>query len=236
MSMFKRPSQRVRSPPPIRGDKPKEGAFLYDIILSKPTEQFEFHKRPIYKEEDYLIALKKNHENLGIPYIEPDLPKAPPYRVPVQVDEPELEFGDRIQATLRVLKNGLVPIKVNGAIATMYEKYYRRGVQAPIKTILQAYKAHGFSKEFLEKIKKKHDRILSYAKKVPSILEKIFDKQVAKKKSKKKKEEEEKKEEEDTVVEEDEPLKSDDPIEDETLDVEPDEEEEEEEEYVSDAE
>ena len=173
---------------------------------------------------------------MGIPYIEPDLPKAPPYRVPVRVDEPELEFGDRIQATLRVLKNGLVRIKVNGAIATMYEKYYRRGVQAPIKTILQAYKAHGFSKEFLEKIKKKHDRILSYAKKVPSILEKIFDKQVAKKKIKKKKEEEEKKEEEDTVVEEDEPLKSDDPIEDETLDVEPDEEEEEEEEYVSDAE
>tara|TARA_R110000823_G_scaffold139090_1_gene268712 strand:- start:6 stop:401 length:396 start_codon:yes stop_codon:yes gene_type:complete len=128
----------------------------------------------------------------------------------------------------------------------MYEKYYRYGKQAPIKTTLQACKAHGFSKEFLEKIKKNYDKRMIYAKKVPGILEKIFDKQPVKKVKKVKKVE--KVEEEEEIVEddetlksdepiEDETLKSDEPIEDETLDVEPDEDDEEvveEEEYVSD--
>ena len=233
MSMFKRPSQRVRCSPLIPVDRPKEGTFLYDIIISKPIEVFKFVKGPIYKMDDYVKALKQNHQNLGIPYVEPILPEPTPLPIPQRIDEPELEFGDRIQVTLRVLKNGIVRVKVNGAIATMYEKYYRHGKLAPIKTILQAYKAHGFSKEFLEKIKNNHERKLRYAKKVPGILEKIFDKQPVKKVKKKK---EEKVEEEEEIVE-DEPLKSDEPIEDETLDVEPDEDEAvEEEEYVSDGE
>jgi phosphopantothenoylcysteine synthetase/decarboxylase len=244
--MFKRPSQRVRCPPPIRGDRPKEGAFLYDIINSKPPEVFTFEKQSIYRKEDYIKVLKKNQQSLGIPYIEPILPEPTPRRIPQRIDEPELEFGDRIQVILRVLKNGMVRVKVNGAIATMYEKYYRYGKQAPIKTTLQACKAHGFSKEFLEKIKKNYDKRMIYAKKVPGILEKIFDKQPVKKVKKVKKVE--KVEEEEEIVEddetlksdepiEDETLKSDEPIEDETLDVEPDEDDEEvveEEEYVSD--
>ena len=246
MSMFKRPSQRVRCPPPIRGDRPKEGAFLYDIINSKPPEVFTFEKQPIYRKEDYIKVLKMNQQSLCIPYVEPILPEPTPRRIPQRIDEPELEFGDRIQVILRVLKNGIVRVKVNGAIATMYEKYYRYGKQAPIKTTLQACKAHGFSKEFLEKIKKNYDKRMIYAKKVPGILEKIFDKQPVKKVKKVKKvekvEEEEEIVEDDETVKSDEPiedetLKSDEPIEDETLDVEPDEDDEEvveEEEYVSD--
>jgi hypothetical protein len=241
MSMFKRPSQRVRCPPPIRGDRPKEGAFLYDIINSKPPEVFTFEKQSIYRKEDYIKALKQNQQSLGIPYVEPILPEPTPRRIPQRIDEPELEFGDRIQVILRVLKNGIVRVKVNGAIATMYEKYYRYGKQAPIKTTLQACKAHGFSKEFLEKIKKNYDKRMIYAKKVPGILEKIFDKQPVKKVKKVKKVEEEIVEDEETLKSdepiEDETLKSDEPIEDETLDVEPDEDDEEvveEEEYVSD--
>jgi hypothetical protein len=244
--MFKRPSQRVRCPPPIRGDRPKEGAFLYDIINSKPPEVFTFEKQSIYRKEDYIKVLKMNQQSLGIPYVEPILPEPTPRRIPQRIDEPELEFGDRIQVILRVLKNGMVRVKVNGAIATMYEKYYRYGKQAPIKTTLQACKAHGFSKEFLEKIKKNYDKRMIYAKKVPGILEKIFDKQPVKKVKKVKKvekvEEEEEIVEDDETVKSDEPiedetLKSDEPIEDETLDVEPDEDDEEvveEEEYVSD--
>ena len=246
MSMFKRPSHRVRCPPPIRGDRPKEGAFLYDIINSKPPEVFTFEKQSIYRKEDYIKVLKMNQQSLGIPYVEPILPEPTPRRIPQRIDEPELEFGDRIQVILRVLKNGMVRVKVNGAIATMYEKYYRYGKQAPIKTTLQACKAHGFSKEFLEKIKKNYDKRMIYAKKVPGILEKIFDKQPVKKVKKVKKvekvEEEEEIVEDDETVKSDEPiedetLKSDEPIEDETLDVEPDEDDEEvveEEEYVSD--
>jgi hypothetical protein len=252
MSLFKRPSQRVRCPPPIRGDKPKEGAFLYDIIISKPIEVFTFHKRPVYKEGDYLKALKKNHQNLGIPYEEPRLPKAPPPRIYEPLDEPEIKYGDTIQVLLRVLKNGTMRVKVNGAIATMYEKYYRRGKEAPIKTILQAYKAHGFSKDFLEKIRKSHEKKLKFAEKVPNILDKIFEKEPTKK-SKKKIEEkkieekkieekniEEKNIEEEVIADEipEEEVEEDQvPDEEGQLDVEPDEEEiVDDEEYVSDPE
>lgn len=239
MSMFKRPSQRVRCPPPIRGDKPKEGTYLYDIITNKPSKVFKFVKQPVYMQESYLKELKVHYQNLGIPYTEPTFPKPTARPVPKQTDEPELEFGDRIQVVLRVLKNGTVRVKVNGAIATMYEKYYHKGTQAPFKVVLQAYKAHGFSKEFLEKIKKSNDKKIEFAKKVPGILAKLFDKEPTKKVKKKK---EEKKIEDavitDEIPEEEEELEEDSvPVEDGELDVEPDEEDVvDDEEYMSDPE
>lgn len=237
MSMFKRPSQRVRCPPPIRGDKPKEGTYLYDIITNKPIKVFKFVKQPVYMQESYLRALKVHYQKLGIPYTEPTFPELTARPVPKQMNEPELEFGDRIQVVLRVLKNGTVRVKVNGAIATMYEKYYHKGNQAPFKVVLQAYKAHGFSKEFLEKIKKSNDKKVEYAKKVPTILAKIFDKEPVKKVKKKKEE----KEIEDAVITDELPeeeLEEDQvPVEEGELDVEPDEEDVvDDEEYMSDPE
>jgi hypothetical protein len=231
--MFKRPSQRISCPPPVRGDKPIPGTLIYDISTQKPTKQFIFHKGSVYKEADYIEALKKNHQNLGIPYIEPNLPRLTPYHEPLRIKEPEILYGDRIQVTLRVLKNGTARVKVNGAIAMMYDKYYHRGVQAPIKVILQAYKSHGFSDSFLEKIKKSYARKIAYTKKVPGILQKIFDKEPVKKIKIKKKKEIEDEEEPEPEVEED-----DIPTEEGELDVEPDDPEEvvEEEEYMSDLE
>ena len=234
--MYTRPPRRVRCPPPRAGDKPRQGSFLYDIIIPKNTIQFKFHKEPVYKEESYLRALEENNKRLGIPYINPNLPKATPYREPIRTKEPEILHGDRIQVNLRVLKNGTIRIKVNCAIATMYSKYYRNGIQPPIKIILQAYKSHGFSEYFLERIKKRYDRKVTYAIKVPGILQKIFDKEPVKKiKIKKKKEEVEP----DTEPEV-EPKVEPDEIPDEggELDVEPEEDTEEvvEEEYVSDPE
>ena len=160
---------------------------------------------------------------IGIPYVQPMLPKPEPPVPGVQSQEPELDVPDRVYLKLRILKNGVVRVKMNCAIATMYEKYYRHAVQPPFKTVLQAYKSHGFSPEFLEKIKKSHERKMVYAKKVPGILAKIFDKEPVKKIKKKK---EEKKVEEDEVPEED--VEEDEvPNEDCELDVEPDEEPEE---------
>jgi hypothetical protein len=233
MSMFRPPSKRVRCPPPVRGDRPKEGTFLYDIITQKPITQFVFHKRPVYQQDIYLKALKENNKRLGIPYVEPQLPQSTPYKEPTRSNDPELMYGDRVGVTLRILKNGIVRVKVSGAIATMYEKYYRRGVQAPFKTVLQAYKSHGFSPGFLEKIKKSNEKKQVFAKKVPGILAKIFEKEPVKKIKKKKVEEtkgEEIDDEPEAEVEED-----DIPAEEGELDVEPEEEEVvEEEEYVSD--
>lgn len=204
------------------------------MITQKPITQFVFHKRPVYQQDIYLKALKENNKRLGIPYIEPQLPESTPYQEPTRSNEPELVYGDRVGVTLRILKNGIVRVKVSGAIATMYEKYYRRGVQAPFKTVLQAYKSHGFSPEFLEKIKKSNEKKQVFAKKVPGILAKIFEKEPVKKVKKKKVEEtkdEEIDDEPEAEVEED-----DIPADEGELDIEPDEEEvvEEGEEYVSD--
>src|SRR6056300_481705 len=235
MSMFKRPSQRVKIDGEIPRSRPIEGSYLYDIIKQTPTQFYEHKKAPIYMLDSYLKMLKQNNERMGIPYVEPELPEATPLPDPVISKEPELVFGDRVQVTLRVLKSGVVRVKVNGAIATMYEKYYKKAIHPPIKEIIQAYKSHGFSKEFLEKIKKSHEKKMVFAKKVPKILEKIFDKEPVKKPKKEKKKEPE--EEIVNEVPEEEEEEDDVPDEEGQMDVEPDEEEVvEEEEYFSEPE
>ena len=214
MSMYKRPSQRVKPPPPIKGEKPREGTFLYDIINTKQPTIYKYEKAPVYHKHTYFKFLEKNNKEMGIP--------KPP-------DEPKLEFGDRVQVVIKVLKSGIVRVKVNGAIADMYEKYYRHGKKPPFKTVLQAYKSHGFSKEFLERMKKNNEKQLTFAKKVPGILEKIFDKEPVKKLKK------EKKPVEELPPEEEEEEEDDIPEDQGEFDVEPTEEEEvvEEEEYFS---
>jgi hypothetical protein len=235
--MFRRPSQRVKCPPAQNVGKPKPGTFLYNLMTPGEVECYTFKKGPIYKKEDYMRLLEKNHEKLGIPYVKPDLPEPVPYVPPEKPNEPRLEFGDQVYVTLRILKSGIVRVKVSCAIAMMYEKYYRHGVQPPFKTVLQAYKSHGFSPQFLEKIKKSHERKTAYAKKVPGILEKIFEKEAIKKAKKEREKEKEKEREDEEGVPPLDDVEEDDtpPIEECELDVEPDEEEDvEEEEYVSD--
>src|SRR5210317_924095 len=129
MSMFKRPSQRVKIDGEIPRSRPIEGSYLYDIIKQTPTQFYEHKKAPIYMLDSYLKMLKQNNERMGIPYVEPELPEATPLPDPVISKEPELIFGDRVQVTLRVLKSGIVRVKVNGAIATMYEKYYKKATK-----------------------------------------------------------------------------------------------------------
>jgi len=236
--MFKRPSQRVKCPSAQNVGKPQPGTFLYNLMNTGEVKCYTFKKGPVYRKEEYLRLLEKNHKKLGIPYVKPDLPEPIPYVPPKKPNEPRLEFGDQVYVTLRILKSGIVRVKLNCAIAMMYEKYYRRAVQPPFKTVLQAYKSHGFSPEFLEKIKKSHERKMVYAKKVPGILEKIFEKEAIKKaKKEKEKEKEKQREDEDGVPPLDDVEDDDDtpPAEECELDVEPDEEEDiEEEEYVSD--
>lgn len=233
--MFKRPSQRVKCPPARNVGKPQPGTFLHKLMTPGEVDCYTFEKGPIYKKEEYLRLLEKNHKSLGIPYVKPDLPEPTPYVPPEKPDEPRLEYGDQVYVSLRVLKSGIVRVKLNCAIATMYMKYYRHAVQPPFKTILHAYKSHGFSPQFLEKIKKSHERKATYAKKVPGILTKIFDKETVKK-TKKMKEKEKEREDEEGVPPLDDVDEDDDtpPIEECELDVEPDEEEDVEEEYVSD--
>lgn len=187
-------------------------------------------------EDHYLRLLKANNEALGIPYVDPMLPKYEPFVPRVPPQEPELDVPDRVYLKLRILKNGTIRVKLSGAIWDLYETYYRNLRKPSFKTILQAYKSHGFSQEFIERMKKNNTKQLNYAKKLPGIFQKIFDKEPVKKV---KKEKEKKKDPEDVSDEPEEEVNDDDdddvPADEGELDVEPDEEEAvEEEEYVSD--
>ena len=231
--MYKRPSQRVKvHTSHIRGCIPDD-TFIGRITKRNPVIQFKFVKDPVYHQDDYLKLLEANYKKMGLPYVDPQLPIVQPRVYPEPRKEPELTFGDRIQVNLRVLKNGIVRVKINSAIAELYAKYYKHAKRPPFKMVLQAYKSHGFSKEFLQRIEKNNDKRKDLYIRIEKVFTNIFDKEPMKKIKKKKKEEEivEPIEEEEDII----PLKSDEPEEEETLDVEPDEEEEveNEEEYLS---
>lgn len=200
--MYKRPLKRVKVHP-VRGTIPP-GSFLGSIIHNEPPKFYEQVKQPVYQQESYLRALKKNYEDNGLPFKDPELPDYVEPERPQPTKEPELTYGDRVQVTFRILKSGIVRVKVNAAIADVYDKYYRHGKKPPFKTILQAYKSHGFSKEFLEKIKMKNEKQKLFATKVEKILEKIFDKEPVKKPKKEKKKPVEEEEEQLPEVEEEE--------------------------------
>ncbi|AET43704.1 hypothetical protein MPWG_00217 [Micromonas pusilla virus PL1] len=233
MNLHKRPLPRVKPPPSNRAYEPiPEGHFLYSIVNPQPTKYYVFEKLDVHKRQDYFRMLKKNNMEMGIPYVEPVLREYVPVVTPPPPVEPYLEFSDQVKVNIRVLKNGIVRVKINSAIATMFEKYKR----PTLKIILQAYKAQGFSQEFLDRIKKKHQKRLEFSKKVPGIIDGIFNKEPVKKVKKVKKkpepelelenEEEEQEIEEDVI-----------PPEDGEMDVEVEiNEEEQEEEYISDVE
>ena len=108
---------------------------------------------------------------------------------------------------MKVLKSGIIRVKINSAIASLYEKDKKPG----IKSILQVFKSHGFSQHFLDDIKRKYDRRVIFGEKVPRILDKIFNKEPVKKVKK---------------------IKIVKPVLEEEIEIEPDPEEEEEEEDV----
>jgi hypothetical protein len=229
--MYKRPSRCVRNlgyehrPAPV-------DSFLYKLMNPSPIQYPVKVLRPIYQQDLYLRLFKENQKVMGITYVDQQLPILPPTVYPEPRKEPELTYGDSVQVVLRVLKNG------------MYAKYYGPGVDhskvAPFKAVLQAYKAHGFSKEFLDRITKNNDKRKAIQIRIDKVFTTIFDKEPVKKAKKEKKKKVEDIEEVITEAVEpeedaDKPLAPDAPEEDETLDVEPDEDEEEEE-YVSDGE
>ena len=231
--MYKRPSQRVKvHTSHIRGSIPDD-TFIGRITKRNPVIQFKFVKDPVYHQDDYLKLLEANYKKMGLPYVDPQLPIIQPKVYPEPRKEPELTFGDRIQVNLRVLKNGIVRVKINSAIAELYAKYYKHAKRPPFKMVLQAYKSHGFSKEFLQRIEKNNEKRKDLYIRIGKVFTKIFDKEPMKKVKKAKKKEEEIIE---SIEDEDQPPKSDEPEEEETLDVEPDEDEEEEveEEYILD--
>lgn len=232
MSMYKRPSQRVRVSPMGEHKPAPVGSFLYNVINPPPIDYPIKIQRPVYQQDTYLKLLKKNNEQLGIPYVDPELPISDPYIAPVPIKEPDLPYCDHIRVSLRVLKSGIVRVKIHPSIAVLNELYWRKSKVPPLRQIIQAFKSYGFSDTYIERIKASQVKADLFREKVGKIIEKIFDKEPVKKVKKKKKSDDDVHEDVDDAP----PVPTGDE-EEEALDVEPDEDEEVvEEEYFSEPE
>jgi hypothetical protein len=215
--MYKRPPLRVREEP-RPSTRPKPGTFLDRIVNPPPSVPYVQKKYPVYQKEVYLALLKRNCKELGLEYKEPDISDyVPPQRSKPPI-EPQLTFSDKVYMKVRVLKSGIIRIKLDASFANLYEKYYSKQKQPPMKSVIHAYKSMGFSPEFLEKIKTRYSKFAEHKKKVEKMIDEIFNKEPAKK-PKKKKEEVIEEEEEEEDEEED---QDDDPGEDGEMDVEVD--------------
>ena len=222
--MYKRPPLRVREEPRV-STRPKPGSFLDKIVNPPPSAGYKQKKYPVYMKDAYLSLLKRNYDELGIEYKEPDIPDYVPPQRPDPVEEPQLTFADKVYMKVRILKSGIIRIKLDTSFAVLYEKYYSNQKQPPMKSVIQAYKSIGFSSEFLEKVKTKFSKFVDHKKKVQEKIDSIFNKEPAKKPKKTKKKEELIEDENEEIEEErdDEEEEDDDPGEDGEMDVELDE-------------
>ena len=237
--MYKRPPLRVREPTRVTNEPTKltKGSFLYELLNPPPTVCYKHVKAGVYQKEAYFNLLKKNCKQLGIEYKEPDIPDYIPKKVVELSSEPKIAYLDWVYMKVRILKSGIVRIKLDTSLATLYEKYYSNFKQPHSKFVIQAYKSLGFSNEFLERLKKRFDNKLLIEKKIGAIIDKVFNKEPVKKIKKKKKEEEFIEEPEEEVEEQDDDQEQEDDGDDEGMDVEVEEDPDEqpqEEEYFSD--
>jgi hypothetical protein len=224
--MYKRPPLRVRElPRNIREPvNIKEGTFLHKILKKEPTTWAGTGERqPVYQKEVYLALLKRNCREMGIEYKEPNIPDYILPNVTNAVKEMHPSYIDHVHLRLRILKSGIVRVKLDTSLIQLYEKYYRKCVKPPIKSVIQAYKSMGYSPEFLEKIKNKSAKLAEFSKKASGIIDSIFNKEPTKKpkKAKKKEEEEPIEDEEEPEEERDDDEEEDEEVgDDEGMDVE----------------
>ena len=215
------------------------GSLVYNIV--NQTNNIVTERRPFYVQnyKSYLENLEKNCKKLGIPFNKPNVEEIPS---PIKNDkkiENYIENLDTIVLDLHVLKNGKVKVKLIPHMAILNEKYYSKGKPPPIKNVLSALKAHGYSDEFIQTVKDKHKKRTKLMDIKWKKLQYLYENTPSKKKKKSKKKETPEIIEEEAVIGDDdeddeEKEKDDEPEEDEGLDVEIDEEEVVEDDYVSD--
>ena len=187
MSTLKRPPLR-RKVEPVQFSKPEPGTFLYELTKTDYDGKYTRQKNPVYQQESYLKALKKNYEYWGLDYKDPGLLPTPEYVQPERVKEPYIPFADHIQVTMNVLKSGKVRIKINPCMYEMYQKYWKNGDHPPQKTMIKNLKSLGFSEGFIEKVENNYKKIPARVAAFEKCIERVFNKpSVPKTKPKKKK-------------------------------------------------
>jgi hypothetical protein len=237
MSMYVRPPLRVKDLPRNTHDPVRipDGSYLHNLIQRGSTVRPVPVRAPVYQKDTYLALLKKNYEECGLEYKEPDIPDYVERVRPQKLEEPQLKYADWVYMKVRILKSGIVRIKLDSSFAILEEKYYSQCKTPPLKSIIQAYKSMGFSEKFLDHLKKKYERKVTFGKKVGPAIDAIFNKEPAKKKKKPEIEQEV-----EEPVDDDDDVEMDEPMDDEGMDVEveedPDEQpqEDDEEAYISD--
>jgi hypothetical protein len=176
--MLKRPTHRFH-PAPTPHDIKATSGVLADIIKrfktepSRPQKQKSFH---VQAHEVYLRLLERNYKECGVPFKAPEVTELQPPKKSDTPDEPKLDFVDKVYMKINILKSGKVRIKLVPHFLEMWNNYYSKGKKPPIKTVIAAYKAVGFSNAFLEKITVSQKKRVEFAKKIEKIIEKIFDK------------------------------------------------------------
>ena len=222
------------------------GSFLYNILYGKNDNTIE--KKPFYvqNKKDYLESLERNCRKIGIPFKKPNVEEIP---VPKKINsyvEKHIDNLDQIVVHLNVLKSGKIRVKVIPHMAVLNEKYYSKYKIPPIKSIISALKALGYSQEFMDSMMEKYKKRNALIEKKWKILEKIFDAPSTASRNKKKKADKKAEAEaeaaeaveaaETEVVEDEDPEDDDEPEEDEAIvvDDEGDDDEVVEDEYVSD--
>lgn len=176
--MLKRPTPRFHPTPTPHDTKPTSGV-LADIINgfnaepSRPQKQMSFS---VQASEVYVRLLERNYKECGVPFQSPDVSELQPPKNSEDHDEPKLDFADKVYVKINILKSGKVRVKLIPHFLEMWNTYYSKGKKPPIKMVIAAYKAIGFSNVFLEKITISQKKRVEFAKKIEKVLEKIFDK------------------------------------------------------------
>ena len=176
--MLKRPTHRFHPPTTPNVSRPTSGV-LANIIQGFKTEPIRPQKQKkfaIQASSVYARLLEKNYDYYGVPFKSPDIIEVQPPKKHEAQDEPELDFVDKVYLKLIILKSGKVRVKLIPHFLELWYNYYSKGKKPPIKTVIAAYKAIGFSDVFLQKIITNQKKRIEFAKKLEKIIEKIFDK------------------------------------------------------------
>lgn len=192
--MLKQAKRRLHVSPCIHRE-PAPGSFLHKIIRPEPDPRMQRKEVKCFARQnadDYLKLLKKNYEYWDVPFKRPDVIESKPPDTIEKHKEPDLEFIDKVHVKLTILKSGKVKVKLVPNFLVLWNTYYSKGKIPPFKSVMAAYKAVGFSEEFIEKINKRKITRVAFFKKIEKIIERIFDKKSVPKKKTVKKQIEEK--------------------------------------------
>ena len=187
MSMYKRPPIRTNESRGNKTTRPVPGDFIYSIIHPPPTEVPTRIRKPVYNQDNYLTLLEKNYVENNLVFKKPTLPDYTVVPILSKTSEPYIYDIDRVYMKLKILKSGIIRIKLNTSFISLYEKYYSQNKIPSMKTLVQAYKSFDFSDEFITRIKKRYEKRVAFSKKISNIIDDVLTKKNLKSVKRKKK-------------------------------------------------